>query len=334
MSTFALRPPPSLFPVADAFANFRRDHVDLEPTQVERAKSSQQFLIDRILDSTMFPAPTGYWLPSGSFARGTKLRPLDDLDLLLLFDGWGTELRSWPFGGYQLHVHPLNPLSTLAQNGFLNSTRLLFALRDHVQALPHYRRSDVRKDMHVVNVDLSSTPWAFDIAPAIPIRLESGDLVFAIPNGRAQWSLTDPRLDAARIDRCNAAHGGLLRPTIRLIKYWNRRTHKPVLGSYHLETLVLNLFDGAPPSLSVPDYLARFFANIEPHLMAACPDPKRLGPALDRDVNLATKARYRFAVRKTSQAVQRALALDRRGHSMAAKTTWRAVFGNEFPIYT
>lgn len=326
-------PPAGWLSVDQAFSLFRTNCVDLQRDHVERARDSQQHLVDRIVEGGMMPSPTNVWIPSGSFARGTKTRPLDDVDLLLIFDGYDTRIDWTDHGTYHLYSGPLNPLSVLAVDHVVNSTRLLFGLRKHIEKLPHYRRSEVAKSLQVVNVNLASAPWAFDIAPAIPIDLRPGDRVFAIPDGHGEWILTNPPFDANRLSRIDRDHLSLVRPAIRLIKYWNGNLRFGRLNSYYLETLALKVFAASIPMRTVPEYVARFFEAAELYLMEPCPDPKGLGGPLDAKVTILDKRRFLFALRKASGDAARAIEVERMGHAHLANARWRAVFGKEYPLH-
>jgi hypothetical protein len=74
------------YTVWGAFDTFRKNTVDLVADEVSRALVSRDYLIDQIktlarTDAT-FPRTSGDAIPYGSFARKTKIRPLDDIDLL------------------------------------------------------------------------------------------------------------------------------------------------------------------------------------------------------------------------------------------------------------
>src|SRR5690606_21089327 len=70
-----------------AFAGFRRDVVDLDQGETVKARGSRDWLVDQI---AAFPeADKAFPLPYeemhtyyGSFHRRTKIRPLDDVDLI------------------------------------------------------------------------------------------------------------------------------------------------------------------------------------------------------------------------------------------------------------
>lgn len=77
-----------------AFSTFRTGAVDLDPTWTSTAGGSRDYLFSQLrsratADAT-FPRLTGDYINFGSFARRTKIRPLDDIDMMPILDGTGT----------------------------------------------------------------------------------------------------------------------------------------------------------------------------------------------------------------------------------------------------
>ncbi|HBK0761939.1 TPA: nucleotidyltransferase, partial [Escherichia coli] len=78
--------------VTAAFNEFQRNIVNLDSSQTDRARASRDWLLGRMNtfpnNDVYFPIiypdiHTGF----GSFARRTKIRPLDDIDLMFGLDG-------------------------------------------------------------------------------------------------------------------------------------------------------------------------------------------------------------------------------------------------------
>lgn len=79
--------------VNEAFAEFIRDVVNLDPDTVTEARQSRDNLLDNIKefdgDSDFFKL---YWekrIQFGSFGRGTKCWPLDDIDYMVCLSANG-----------------------------------------------------------------------------------------------------------------------------------------------------------------------------------------------------------------------------------------------------
>ena len=80
--------------VNNAFAEFMKEKVNLDQEKNKIARSSRDNLIDNIKgfsgDSDFFVVYTDKILRFGSFERRTKIRPIDDIDLMLCLSGEGT----------------------------------------------------------------------------------------------------------------------------------------------------------------------------------------------------------------------------------------------------
>ena len=76
---------------AQAFDQFRQNQVDLNPEKVNKARRSRDYLEEQLVelknDESEFPPITGEFNSFGSFARRTKVRPLDDVDMLAMLNG-------------------------------------------------------------------------------------------------------------------------------------------------------------------------------------------------------------------------------------------------------
>ncbi|WP_206955953.1 SMODS domain-containing nucleotidyltransferase [Trinickia acidisoli] len=76
----------------------------------------------------------------------------------------------------------------------------------------------------------------FDLVPATMTWL--GDL--AIPNGSGGWRATNPSAFNSTLEAKNKASNSLIKPTIRLFKYWNAASGSPFI-SFEMEQWVCGL---------------------------------------------------------------------------------------------
>src|SRR5690554_1351734 len=85
------------YTVGGAFTAFRSTTVDLDPDQTRTARTSRDYLIKQMRtlagSDSAFPRLCGDPIHYGSFARRTKIRPLDDIDFMVVLDGRGVEER-------------------------------------------------------------------------------------------------------------------------------------------------------------------------------------------------------------------------------------------------
>ncbi|KAA5538609.1 hypothetical protein FYK55_27265 [Roseiconus nitratireducens] len=326
-----------------AFDAFRRDSVDLPSSTTSTARSSRDYLFEQLksLDTKDPAFPDMSWssyLSFGSFARKTKIRPLDDIDLMILLNGRGTESHSSGYGyTYRLRITDNSaPLSGFNDGyGNVNSRRVLNQIKSSLSSITNYRKADIKRSQQAVVLNLASYDWAFDIVPALPVSdfTGSGIAYYLIPDGGGNWIRTDPRKDSERVTATNKRHSGNFLPVMRLLKFWNRRTHKPRLASYYFETLVQNVFAYCTPIQAYPTALQYFFQNCQTHLMSSCADPKGLGPPLDEGVDWQTKTKIRDAMNNAAQRASFANMYEQQGDHKNAIYWWREIFGSEFPTY-
>lgn len=323
-----------------AFATFRSTRVDLDRDEVRTARRSRDYLQAQITqlavqDNAFLPV-TGQYLPYGSFARSTKTRPLDDIDLLAILNHYGTsEIASYssPYT-YQVRLTDWNaPLARFADNnGNLNSTRILNSLKSGLTKVPNYQRAEIKRNGVAVVLNLRSYSWVFDIVPSVPVVDWAGKTThYLIPNGTGQWTRTDPRRDQTTITSVNQQHQGNLLPLIRLIKYWNKASYAaPRIDSYYLETMLIDGFRYHYPIISstLRSHVPAAFQILAARVLVSCPDPKGLGPNLDMGIEWEKRQKIAEVARQRAQYAQWALEYEQRGDHRNAIKWWGYVFPN------
>jgi hypothetical protein len=337
--------------VKAAFKKFQSKIVDLDRATTEKGRASRDYLFDQVKKIVKnhpdFPPLKGDYIPFGSFARKTKIRPLDDIDLLLLLNGRGIDVEfsyRQKASGYGVNMTAVcrvkitddrSPLQAFADNkGYVNSIKILNRIKYHLASVPNYQKADKNRRMQAVTLNLKSHPWKFDIVPAIPIQDYQDKVThFLIPDGYGNWIRTNPKIDAKSLTSVNAKHKGELLPVLRLLKYWNKRKHKPSLSSYYFETLVVQTFQYAPEITTYPAALECFFHHCSSYIMSSCPDPKRLGEALDANVSWDTKQKILKAIKNAASHASHAMMAESRNDQKTAIYWWKKVFGSEFPDY-
>lgn len=325
-----------------AFDKFRKETVDLEPDITTRARASRDYLFDQIKilarDNLGFPRLTGDYLSFGSFPRKAKVQPLDDIDALIILKAQNTREVNSPrsfFTSWLVVTDKFSPLSIFTNEyGYVNSTKILNNIKSHLSLVTNYRHAEIKKTMQAVTLNLKSYPWVFDIVPAVPVVGIYGQTIYyLIPDGLGNWIRTDPRIDARSITEVSVKHHGKFLPTIRLLKYWNFRTHKPRLSSYYFETLVINTFRYASQINDFPQAVKYFFDNCPYYLSTSCPDPKGLEPNLDVGVDSNTKQKVLQAMSDAATWAGYALMYEAQLKNSDAIYWWQRVFGSQFPTY-
>lgn len=98
----------------------------------------------------------------------------------------------------------------------------------------YYSSSDIRQSSPTIVLELNHIK--FDLVPATTTWL--GEL--QIPNGSGGWMTTNPNDFNSTLEAKNKEHKALIKPTIRLFKYWNATAGFP-FQSFEMEKWVYSL---------------------------------------------------------------------------------------------
>jgi|SRR5690348_1258460 len=331
--------------VGSAFARFRREHVDLDAGAVDKARKSRDYLQQQIVslaanarDFPRLEPDSPPFVASGSFARSTKIRPLDDIDLFVILDDEGLSQRPSFWDERLYYLTPKRSTnSRLAKltddSGHVSSTRVLNRFKSALTSVPNYASAGIHRNGEAVSLKLSSYPWVFDIVPAIPhFSWWTGRVDwYLMPNGQGGWMRSNPRRDAESTTGVNKSHSGLLLPLVRLVKYWNGKRLRQGLSSYYIETLCLKVFEYRSNVTTFQEGMEVFFRKAPSRVRRHCPDPKGLGPRLDLDIGRRTKERIEESMYEAATTARAARRAERAGNVAGALEAWRQVFGPEFP---
>jgi len=325
-----------------AFSEFMRDKVNLHPDSVKKARSSRDNLIANIHNlgskDNFFNLYNDVDIAFGSFARGTKIRPLDDIDLIIGIMAEGTT-----YSDYTDKVVMYVNNDNIAQNScvnigtnILNSTKVINKFIGELQKINDYKKSELHKNGAAATLQLKSYAWNFDIVPCFFTTKEAdGRNYYLIPDGKGNWQKTDPRKDRDNVTRINQKQNGRVLDTIRLAKYWNRRPTMPSVPSYVFECLLLQYFDNMTSVDS--EYIDLRFCGllkyIADNIFSSINDPKGIQGDLNKlsfEEKLNIKIRALEDLEKANEAVY-AETTEKNQQKSIAK--WREIFGSEFPQY-
>ncbi|GAA5438087.1 hypothetical protein M8445_17860 (plasmid) [Deinococcus aquaticus] len=284
--------------------DFVQEQVNLTRAETEEGREAATDLAWDLWDlgqeRLVLPPLTGRPQLFGSFGRKTKVRSLDDIDLLvpLSVDDYWTSAH--PFDPYSVDVYLPDQHALRAFLGdehdayLLSSAVLLRQLKLAVQSLPGLERAEIKGNGEAVSVWPRGQSWKIDLVPALPVTRPEQATHFLIPNGVRSWWRTQPALDQLRLDQADRRHGGNLRPLIRLLKYWNVRPGHQRIGSYLLESLALSIFEPAPYVSCFEWDLAieKFMTEAAKLVFHPVPDPKALGPNLDAGLRWDQRLRW------------------------------------------
>lgn len=327
--------------VNGAFLDFLSNTVNLYDADTTKARSSRDFLIQCINafsgDTDFFNVYTEKNLKFGSFARHTKIQPLDDIDLMICFSATnGEERRSYTTASDCIFIEgiPFDRQNNLLSQytNHLNSTKVINRLINKLSALSNYSKAEMHKNHEAATLQLKSYTWNFDIVPCF--YTDTG--LYLIPDGSGNWKKTDPRIDNDRTSEINQKHKGKLLDVIRLMKYWNNRRITLRMGSYLLECMILSIYEKLPAKESYwVDLEFRDLLNaLSSAICNGVPDPKGIQGDLNTfssiermQISLALKQAYYKAVDASK------LELTDEDQA-AAIAKWKEIFGPSFPSFS
>lgn len=286
--------------VGQAFNQFA-ERLQLSPNQVQsvvsRRDATAGYARAAFPDSSTLPVSATRLI--GSAGRGTIIRPLDDLDLLVVFAN-----KDQVFETYRN-----------------NSQAFLYRVRDGLNA---YSR------VQVVGARGQAVRFFYKDAPHVdvaPVFSWSGG-GFALPNGSGGWLTTNPDEHARYLSQRTTELGALLKPFVRMAKQWNR-AHSHYLKSFHLEMMCAACFSTLGQNYSLAFKV--FFEWAKTHLSVADP----AGYSSDLSTYLTTNQRQNVLVNLEAarSRAENAVAAAARGDNQEAIRLWGIVFGSEFPAY-
>lgn len=319
-----------------AFAEFLKDTVRLDSDETPIARASRDNLITNINgfagDSDFFNLVPSCHLKYGSFARRTKIRPLDDIDLMICISGDGRTYTKYGDTYYIIGVDSdrSNGLMTSGTN-YLNSTKVINRFIKKLGKLNDYSKAEMHKNQEAATLKLKSYDWNFDIVPCGHMDIDK----FLIPDGSGNWKITDPRIDNQRTTDINQKHKGKLLDIIRVMKYWNKRRITTTIESYLLECMILDVYQSKEEKdnywidLEFKDLLNALSTKI----LSSVNDPKGVQGDLNTlslDDRIKISSSLSAAYRKACDAREQELAADQK----AAIAKWKEVLGYAFPDYS
>ncbi|MCA1604372.1 MAG: hypothetical protein LC775_02565, partial [Acidobacteria bacterium] len=182
---------------AKAFDEFKAQ-LELTGPQKElndsRLATTTKYLKDAFPTSSNLPLQRTRLM--GSAARGTIIRPIDDIDVLAVFENKDDIFEKYRY----------------------NSQSFIYRIRD---ALNEYRVEIVGTRGQAVRLFYKQKPHV-DIAPVF--KWNSGG--YALPDGQGGWLTTDPDKHDSYIAKRHKELSYRLKPLIRMFKRWNNEHSK------------------------------------------------------------------------------------------------------------
>lgn len=329
--------------VNNAFYQFLGDTVNLDPKQTENARKSRNWLLDEQINAlpsrySDFPllAPV-YHLNYGSFARKTKIQPLNDIDIMVGLHGEGSTYLD--YGDWiEITVNAnAQRLTGLCHDGtsLLNSKKVLNKFKAGLSQVHQYKSADIKYTQQAAVLNLSSYDWSFDIVPCFMTAKDDWDRTYyLIPDGKGHWMKTDPRIDKALTTLVNQQHSGRVLNVLRLMKFWTKRPITTTIPSYLLETIILKYYEAkATVASEYADVeIPAMFDHIASVICWDVEDPKGIQGNINK-LDFDTRFRVSAVAKRFADYARQARQHERNGNHEASIESWQEVFGSSFPDY-
>jgi hypothetical protein len=234
----------------------------------------------------------------GSADRATIIRPLDDIDVMAVFENKDNVFEKYRY----------------------DSQSFLYRIRD---ALSGYQVKIVGARGQAVRLFYKDAPHV-DIAPVF--HWNSGG--YALPNGSGGWLTTDPDVHDDYMSKRNQELNYNLKPVVRMLKRWNN-VHSKRLKSFHLEVLAASAFTSLGNDSR--DALEKFFSHVKYNLSVQ--DPAGYGGDLSSYLTQSQRSDVNTSLESARERASKANAAERRGDHQEAIRLWRIILGDEFPAY-
>ena len=322
--------------VNTAFSEFNKNMVNLNPDRTTKANSSRDWLFGQLnnLDGKEdldFPFKFQVkHIKFGSFARKTKIRELDDVDIMFCLTADGaTYLKNYET--YTIHsTNAGQRLKNLSDDDVLNSKKVVNKLKLSLAKIENYKSAELHSRGEAATLNLLSYEWVFDIVPCFYTDTE----LYLIPDGSGNWKATDPRIDQNLVTTTNQNYSGRALQLIRTLKYWNRHNSSYTITSYLFEQIVLNFINSRTELSQWIDFDIRdFFNYLASNIYNSVNDPK----GIQGDLNNLTYTVKQSISQKANWAYEKAIeavnAETQEKDQQKSINKWREIFGTNFPTY-
>jgi len=312
---------------------FLDKEINLAQGHVSQGSTSHTYirnlLANRRQTDSEFPWLVDGDFLSGSYARGTKLHPLDDIDVMIVLDGTGlipvglnaTHYVRGNADGKNSPVH-----NHLGYDNLLNSHSVLESFQ---KALAQsHSDSTIKKSGQAINVKLSSYNLGIDIVPCFHIKpfdnTQQDFYYIPLGNGNPGWLKTNPKIDENISKNLHDRHNKKLKSVIKLLKYWNREKNADRIRSYHLETIAWYVFHNRTSAItSMSEGIRYFFNNARPYLENQMYEPTGFGGLIDTYITPQDRQLSLGVFDRAKSAVQL-------GGLLTPISNWKAIFGDKF----
>lgn len=337
--------------VSQSFEDLLTNSINIADGIRTTASTSQQnlrkFLQDECERDSGFPVvlkTADCDFLGGSFARHTKVRPLDDIDIYLPLDG--ANLFYYEDGivlPYTVLSDGLrsNPVLTprWANGSWVSSSKIIEGFAAVLKR--RFPQTKVRPNGQAVSVQMTigtnatSDGIGYDVVPCFSLQPQRDDdrAFYSIPNGYGGWIRTNPKVDSAVADLLQKDHDRNFRKVVKLLKYWNAEQLGANLNSYYIELAVAKVFferSLKPESITPLSYgVAVGFWALQQAVTTGAQKSWLTGaPPVASGTLLAS---HHILLKSATDLACAAWEDEKAARMTSALTKWKRVFGNKLP---
>jgi len=235
----------------------------------------------------------------GSAARGTMIRPIEDIDVMAVFSDQNNAYENTYYADSHAFMQRIR--SVLG-----NESTVTVGTRG--QAVRLFYKDGIHVDVAPVFSDLSGG--------------------YLLPTGDGSWMKTNPDAQAVWFTNEASRLSDHLRPVVRLLKRWNK-VHSSHFKSYHLEVVIANTFGSMKGNYR--NTLANFF-EWAPSFIDAY-DPAGYSGNLANYLTTTERTDLINRLNNASLRAKAALSAEGQGDHREAIRLWGIELGHEFPTY-
>lgn len=324
--------------IQSALKQMIEENVNMPSERVKKARDSRDWLLERI---ESFETSTqhlyfykNFNLHFGSFSRRTKVRPIDDIDIMIGLNGhllyWYENIDDYKNCSIHLKQYVQDSglwKDCLNEDKSLNSTKLLNRFKSALTNISHYENADIHRKQQAITLKLSSYEWNFDLVPCF--HTTSG--VYLIPNGKGGWMKTNPEKDQELVTSINKKHNGNFLELVRLVKYWNSKAFDKkanLESSYLLEVMLANYYRSREKLYDIDYEFEQSLSYLRYSIWNTVDDPKNIEGNLNH-LSYEEKINLTSRIDNDLKNIEGAKIVS----VEQAFKYWKEVLGDEFPNY-
>ena len=286
--------------VIEAFQEFKSS-LELPDRSQDQAAASQKEIREKVANYLSIPDS----FLSGSYARHTKIFPLNDIDVMLVRNDQAVPLRT-------------------DGNGVLASTALDHLVAAVNSAYPY--SATATKQARSVNVQIQGLSFGFDLIPA---WLRHPDGYWIPDTATGGWLPSDPKAHARLMTDANERCANMLKPVIKMVKHWSRNNFD-LMCSFHLElicrdVLLNNLWSNFQLGVALVLYYLKNYVGQQ------WMDPVYGVSRIDKQLSQDDQNRLLTRISTDASSAKEAFRLEALGYHDEAIKKWSIIFVSGFP---